>query len=181
MKLEVGLPGFVYTPLEITGGSPERTVTLKPEHRVTGRVTDAATGKPIPTFTVIPVDVFRKDFLGTERHNAMPGQDGRLDFMAMRTDISQRLRVEALGYRTQDGPEFRVGDDAARTQDFRLQPSPPVAGVVVDAAGEPVANAEVLLATPTEQAPSSGSGTTTRRSRTLQAVSRSPTPASRGR
>ena len=40
--------------VEIAGGAPESTVTLKAEHRVTGRVTDAATGKPILAFTVIP-------------------------------------------------------------------------------------------------------------------------------
>ncbi len=119
-------------------------------------MTDAATGKPIPAFTVIPIDVFRKDFLGADRGNAGAGKDGRLSFAATRTDIPLRLRVEAQGYRTQDGPEFRVGDDTARTQDFRLQPSPPVAGMVLDADGRPVANAEVLLATPTEQVALSG-------------------------
>jgi thiol-disulfide isomerase/thioredoxin len=138
--------------LEIAGGAPERTVTLTIEHRITGRVTDAVTGKPILAFTVIPIDVFRKDFLHAERMNAVAGKDGRLTFLAHRADIPQRLRVEAPGYRTQDGPEFRLGDDATRTQDFHLQPSPPVTGVVLDAASQPVAKAEVLLATPTEQA-----------------------------
>jgi protocatechuate 3,4-dioxygenase beta subunit/thiol-disulfide isomerase/thioredoxin len=152
VKLEVSLPGFAVTELEVAGGAPERTVTLKGEHRVTGRVTDALTGKPIPAFTVIPVDVFRTDFLHAERGNAVAGKDGRLEYLADRTDIPLRLRVEAPGYRTQDGPEFRVGEDAARTQDFRLRPSAPIAGVVLDAAGRPVAKAEVLLATPTEEA-----------------------------
>jgi RNA polymerase sigma factor (sigma-70 family) len=152
VKLQIWSKGFAASELEVAGGAPERTVTLKAEHRVTGRVTDAATGKPIPAFTVIPVDVFRKDFLGAERGNAVAGKDGRLDFLADRTDIALRLRLEAEGYRSQDGPEFRVGEDAARTQDFRLRPSEPVAGVVLDAGGRPAANAEVLLATPTEQA-----------------------------
>jgi uncharacterized GH25 family protein/thiol-disulfide isomerase/thioredoxin len=152
VKLRVGLKGFAECELEIAGGSSERTLTLKAEHRVTGRVTDAETGRPIPAFAVIPVDVFRKDFLHAERFNAVSGRDGRLEFLADRTDIPLRLRVEAAGYRTQDGPEFRVGDDAARTQDFRLRPSPPVAGTVLDAGGRPVAKAEVLLATPTQPA-----------------------------
>jgi hypothetical protein len=125
---------------------------LTVEHRVTGRVTDVLTGQPIPAFTVIPVDVFRKDWLHAERGNAKAGKDGRLDYLATRADIPLRLRIEAPGYRWQTGPEFRVGDDAARTQDFRLQPSQPVAGVVLDADGRPAANTEVLLATPTEPA-----------------------------
>ena len=58
--------------------------------------------------------------------------------------------LEAMGYRSQDGPEFRLGDDSPRTQEFRLQPSPPITGIVLDPAGQPLADAEVMLATPTE-------------------------------
>ena len=152
VKLEISLKGFAPRELEIAGGEPTRTIVLKAEHRIIGRVTDAKTGKPIPAFTVIPIDVFRKDFLHAERIHAVAAKNGRLDVLANRTDIPLRLRVEALGYRTQDGPEFRVGDDTARTQDFSLQPSEPIAGVVIDAGGQPVAKAEVILATPTQNA-----------------------------
>jgi len=144
------MKGFAPCELEIAGGAPPRTVTLKAEHLITGRVTDAVTGKPIPAFTVIPINVFRKDWLSAERMNAVVGKNGRLNYLATRTDVALRLRIEAAGYRTQTGPEFRMGDDTSRTQDFQLQPSPPVTGVVLDAAGQPVAKAEVLLATPTE-------------------------------
>jgi thiol-disulfide isomerase/thioredoxin len=150
VKLNVGWIGHAPVPLEVVGGEPARTVILKAEHRVSGRVLDAITNQPIPAFTVIPVDVFRKDFLHAERNNGKECMAGQLNFLATRTDISLRLRVEAPGYRTQDGPEFKVGDDAARIQDFRLQPSQPVAGTIVDSGGQPVANAEVLLATPTQ-------------------------------
>ncbi len=145
------LTGFAPCQLRIAGGDPPRTVTLKAEHRITGRVTDAVTGKPIPLFAVIPLDVFRKDWLHAARPNARVGKDGRLDYLVWRTDIPLRLRVEALGYRSQTGPEFRAGDDMPRTQDFRLQPSEPITGTVLDAAGQPVAQAEVMLATPTEE------------------------------
>jgi RNA polymerase sigma factor (sigma-70 family) len=152
VKLRIGGPGFASCEVEIGGGAPPRTLTVRGEHRITGRVTDAATGKPIPSFTVVPIDVFRKDFLHAERGNAVSGKDGRLSFLATRTDIALRLRVEAPGYRSQDGPEFRIGDDTARTQDFRLVPSPPLAGTVLGAGGQPVAKAKVLLATPTQEA-----------------------------
>ncbi len=90
--------------LELPGGGPERTIVLKSEHRVTGRVTDAVTGRPIAAFSVIPVDVFRKDWFVAEPYNAKAGKDGRLDYLATRADIPIRLRVEAIGYRAQDGP-----------------------------------------------------------------------------
>jgi thiol-disulfide isomerase/thioredoxin len=150
VKLQVGLKGYGDNEFDITGGAPERTVVLKTEHRITGRVIDAVTGKPIPRFTVIPVDVFRKDWLSAERNNSVAGKDGQLGYLAQRTDIALRLRVEAPGYRTQAGPEFRVGDDASRTQDFRLKPSLPITGLVLDPSGRPAAGVTVLLATPTE-------------------------------
>ena len=144
------LKGFAPCDLEIAGGAPPRTITLKPECRITGRVTDAATGKPIPTFTVIPINVFRKNWLSASRFKAKPGKDGRMDYLAERTDIPLRLRVEATGYRTQTGPEFRVGDDGPRTQNFSLQPSEPITGVALDANGRPVKQAKVMLAVPSE-------------------------------
>ncbi len=152
VKIKIEMPGFAPHEFEIAGGAAERTVVLKSNHRITGRVTDAVTGKPIPSFTIIPLDVLRKDLLHTARSNAVVGKNGRLDYLADRIDYPQRLRIEALGYRTQDGPEFRVGDDSSRQQDFRLQPSEPISGVVCDAAGKPVAKAEVLLATPAQPA-----------------------------
>ena len=51
LELETGR-GLIFSgawdvELEIAGGAAPRTVTLKVEHRVTGSVTDAATGKPV--------------------------------------------------------------------------------------------------------------------------------------
>lgn len=152
VKVLIIAKGYARQELEVTGGATDRTVTLKSEHRITGTVTDTVTGKPVPAFAVIPVNVFRKDFLSADRGHAVAGKNGRLDFLADRPDIPLRLRVEAPGYRTREGPEFRVGDDAGRTQDFRLQPSTPLTGVVCGPDGRPAAKAEVLLATPTEQA-----------------------------
>lgn len=138
--------------LVAAGGEPEQTVVLKGPHVVTGRVTDARTGRPIPAFTVVPVTVFRRDFLNCERSKAETGSDGVLNFLVSRDDYPQRLRVEAMGYRAVIGREFKLGDDEARVQDFALEPAVPVAGRVVDADGQAVPNAEVLMATPTTQA-----------------------------
>jgi len=66
--------GFAQLELEVTGGSTTRPWLSKAEHRITGTVTDAVPGKPIPSFTVIPVDVFAKDHLSAERFNGMKGE-----------------------------------------------------------------------------------------------------------
>jgi RNA polymerase sigma factor (sigma-70 family) len=152
VALEVRAAGFASQHLEVTGGAPQRTIVLKPEHRVLGRVTDARSGRPITAFSVIPVNVFRTDFLSAEPGNAQSGKGGRLDYLATRADIPIRLRIEAMGYRAQDGPDFRIGDDDARTQDFRLEPSPPITGRIVDAAGRPAIGVKVAVATPTQHA-----------------------------
>jgi RNA polymerase sigma factor (sigma-70 family) len=152
VELNVHLQGYSPSKLEIAGGSPMQSVTLKAEFRVTGRVSDAVTGQPIPAFTVIPVDVFQKDSLIAERPHAEVGKNGRFSFLATRSDIPLRLRIEALGYRTQDGPEFHVGRDTPGPQDFRLQPSPAISGLVLDVNGQPLAKAKVRRATPTEGA-----------------------------
>src|SRR5262249_16992775 len=144
--------GYASIEITIAGGDPPKTVTLRSEHRITGHVIDAQTKQPIPVFAIIPIDVFRPDWLVSERSNAKTGTDVKLDCLAARTDIPLRLRIEAIGYRTQTGPEFRVGDGSSRAQDFSLKPSKPVAGQVINSAGYPVANAEVLLATPTATA-----------------------------
>ena len=102
VKLSVGMKG-ASADVEIAGGAPERTVVLKSEHRITGRVTDAATGQPIPAFTVIPIDVFRKDWQIAERGNAKIGKDGRLNYLASRTDIPLRLRIEGAWLPDTDG------------------------------------------------------------------------------
>lgn len=158
VKIQVGTDGLAEQVLEVRGGDPAQTVVLKPMHHVTGQVTDATTGRPIPQFMVIPIKVFTKEFQSTLRFAATPGKNGQLAFLADRYDVPMKLRIEAEGYRSQDGPEFRVGDDGAREQNFRLQPSPPLTGMVVDAAGHSVPKAEVHLATPTEQANLSTAG-----------------------
>ena len=146
------LKGFAPCDLEIAGGAPPRTITLKPEHRITGRVTDAVTGKPIPPFTVIPIDVFRKDWLNAERMNAKVGKDGRLDYLAdshrhsrcgcgsRPTDIARKPGRSSASATTRRAPRISACSRAS-----------PIVGVVLDAAGQPAEKAEVLMATPTEE------------------------------
>lgn len=126
VKLNIWAKGFSASEMEIAGGTPERIVTLKTNHLITGTVVDASTGKPIPSFVAIPINVFSKDFLSANRGEAINGKKGRLEYNARRNDIPLRLRIEAMGYRSQTGPEFQVGENGNRIQNFRLQPSPPL-------------------------------------------------------
>ena len=67
VKLIIHAKGLPPTELEIAGGAAERTVTLKFERAKKARATDATTGEPIPAFTMIPLDVFARDFLSAEQ------------------------------------------------------------------------------------------------------------------
>lgn len=148
-------PGFINQTFEFAGGSAPLTIVLKAEHRITGKVVDAETGEPIPLFTVVPVTILNKWSSIAERYNATQGSDGRLDVVAHPKEYAQRIRIEAPGYRTQDGPIFTAGDDSPRVQDFRLISSPPRTGVLVDVAGKPVVGAIVQMVTRTESIRSS--------------------------
>ena len=154
----------------------DRTVTLKPEFHIKGRVVDAATGKPIPVFSYSlgqrSEEVSGPDGQAVITYSSASiiGRDGQFDYpweyrenwpsdergakekvqFDYRPNLPQpaeafRLRVEAIGYAPQNGPEFHVRDGADQEQEFRLKPSSPVSGRVVDAAGRPVANVRVAM------------------------------------
>ncbi len=150
--LEIEAKGFIESNLTIADRSMERTVTLKTNHRITGMVTDAITGQPIPEFTVIPMLAFGTEGLFATPLQGIAGKNGKLDFLPKPTDRPLRLRILAPGYRTEFGPEFLTGGEDGRIQNFRLQPSKPLTGVILDANGQPAAKLEVSLATPTMQA-----------------------------
>jgi thiol-disulfide isomerase/thioredoxin/uncharacterized GH25 family protein len=138
--------GFAEQRLDLTADVRERTVTLSRVLRITGEARDAATGRPVAGVTAIPVLEFGHGRLIVERQRkkTFPGPSYAIE--ADRTDVAYRVQVEARGYRTALSEAVRV-DASDPTRDFRLEPAPPVEGRVVDAGGRPVPNAQVLLAT----------------------------------
>ena len=144
--------------LSAIGGfsTPEATFTADDEehefvlHRlleITGRVTDAATGRPIEKFTVMPVLDFKPILFSVERRQALHRTGGKYSLGELdRTDVAYRVRIEADGYRTAMSDQFHVGDRQT-TWDFKLETAPPAAGRVLDEQGDPVPGAKVYLAT----------------------------------
>src|SRR5439155_6204255 len=65
------------------------------------------------------------------------------------------IRIEADGYVPQESRIFDEGEGAL-TFEFALRPGDPVSGVIVTAEGKPLADADVLLATPTQEAEVNG-------------------------
>ncbi|MFF8511675.1 S8 family serine peptidase [Streptomyces sp. NPDC015492] len=102
---------------------------------VTGRVTDGATGTPLPGFT----------FQATGGRQVTTGADGtyRLTLAAGTYDFT----VSGYGYTAETVPGVMLTTGTPLTRDFTLDavPSHAVTGTVLDVAGKPLAKATVSL------------------------------------
>ena len=141
-----GKEGYQSRDATLVADGKEQTITLQAILRITGKVTDAVTGRPIEKVTAIPVADHSYGRLLVERQHkkVFPGGVYAIEGDAHRTDVTYRVRIEVEGYRTAMSDALLAG---RRTFDFRLEPAPPVRGRVVDAQGQPVAGARVYLAT----------------------------------
>jgi beta-lactamase regulating signal transducer with metallopeptidase domain/uncharacterized GH25 family protein/thiol-disulfide isomerase/thioredoxin len=145
--------GFARQEMTLVATPEPHVITLAPDRVVVGSVTDASTGKPIERFSAMPVIVFRPDFYSTRTEDAKVGQAGQYELpLTGSADPNNRYRVrfEAEGYRSVVSEESFGPLDGRATLDFALQPAPARSGRVVDSKGQPVANATVLQASPTE-------------------------------
>jgi beta-lactamase regulating signal transducer with metallopeptidase domain/thiol-disulfide isomerase/thioredoxin len=149
----VGAKGFAPQTLSLIPKSTPHVVTLAEERAATGMVTDAETGEPIAKFSAMPVIVFRQDFYSTRSVNAILGRDGHYDVPLRGSgdpNCRYRVRFEAEGYRSLVSEESFGPLDGKATLDVALEPAPARSGQVVDAEGQPVENAVVLEASPTD-------------------------------
>jgi beta-lactamase regulating signal transducer with metallopeptidase domain/thiol-disulfide isomerase/thioredoxin len=145
--------GFARQEMVLVAMPEPHVITLAPDRVVVGTVTDASTGKPIERFSAMPVIVFRLDFYSTRTEDAKVGQAGQYELpLTGSADPNDRYRVrfEAEGYRSVVSNESFGPHDGRTKLDYALQPAPARSGRVVDANGQPVADATVLQASPTE-------------------------------
>jgi beta-lactamase regulating signal transducer with metallopeptidase domain/thiol-disulfide isomerase/thioredoxin/protocatechuate 3,4-dioxygenase beta subunit len=138
--------GYADHEVALTADGREQTVTLPQILRISGKVSDAATGRPVEGVTAIPVLEFSPGRLHVERQAKKTFPGGSYTIEGDRTDVAYRVRIEAEGYRSATSDAVRAGAPEP-TFDFRLKPAPPVRGRVVDAQGRPVPSARVYLAT----------------------------------
>ena len=135
--------GYVRHEVALTASASEQTVTLPKILRISGKVTDTA-GLPIKGVTAIPVIEFRPGHLIVERNEAKGPFDGTYTIAGDRTDVSYRVRIEAMGYRTVMSDTVRAGA-LDPTFDFRLVSAPPLEGQIVDSGGQAAIGARVYL------------------------------------
>ncbi len=111
--------------------------------RIRGTITDAATGLPIETFTVVPI-VHPGDILMLDSARAHHG--GRYVFSEAQNAQPYTIRIEAKGYLPATSPQY-PHDGGEQVFDARLNNGRWIEGVVRDPDGSPLAVAEVVLAT----------------------------------
>jgi thiol-disulfide isomerase/thioredoxin len=153
VSYQIEKDGYVTRDATLVADGKEQTITLQAILRITGKVTDAATGRPIEKLTAIPVAERMNGFPFVERQNKKDFSGGvyTIEGDQHQADIGYRVRIEAEGYRSAMSDAVHAG--AARPNlDFRLEPAPAVRGRVVNAQGRPVAGASVYLATTSQMA-----------------------------
>jgi protocatechuate 3,4-dioxygenase beta subunit len=133
------------TPL--TASEREQTVILYPELVITGRVTDAETGQPVPKVRVVkgwrsgwPDRIAWFENMAVEvagvQYSALFKESRELLF----------VKVEAPGYKPAQSRAFK-SNEGSQTLDFKLEREAGLSGVVLLPDGKAVAGADVALAT----------------------------------
>lgn len=150
IELEFSAVGFAEQKGTLSADGNEHTITLKPILLVAGTVTDAVTAQPIADFKAIPILYFRSDNLHLDVRNPIKGLNGKLDVEFDRADADHGLRIECVGYQTQEFGPWKIGDPNPQL-DIKLTPEKPFGTTVVDAKGNPVKDANIFIAAGCEQ------------------------------
>lgn len=137
-------PGFVYLdqhPLAVT--AEPQSVPLRRLVEVRGRVVDAASGEPVPDFTVLP-GVVRAGVFYSETAVRVTARDGGFALRLQPPVEGLRLGVEAPGYYrfTRD---LQTTNELAEMATLRLTPGRTFTGRVLRSGGAPVSGAQIAL------------------------------------
>ncbi len=148
MFFHVFKDGYLRTePVSLTASEKEHVVTLDPTLVISGNVTDAVTGKPVPRFRVIQgLELKGNQGITWWRMGAAEYTGGRYSMKFDFPEKASYVRVEAPGYEPAESRGFR-SDEGAMTQDFRVKPSAGISGVVLLPDGKPAAGVQVVLGT----------------------------------
>lgn len=152
VKYSASTKGFAPAEFVLVPKTEPHTITLAAARVVVGQVTDATTRQPIPAFRVMPVIEYRPEFCGTRFVDLKRGVDGRYELPLTGSgdpESRYRVRFEAVGYRSEISQQTFGPLDGQVELNMQLQPVPMRQGRVVDVDGQPVADADILIGTPT--------------------------------
>jgi protocatechuate 3,4-dioxygenase beta subunit len=137
--------------LTMTAGGAEAVVTVDPVLVISGKVTDAETGRPLPTFRLVRGLLFENNpKVSWMMRDAAEFSGGFYTVRHSEPYAGYVVRIEAPGYKPAESRVFRPGE-VAPTFDFamtRAAAADLLTGLVYRPDGRPAAEAEVALATP---------------------------------
>jgi RNA polymerase sigma factor (sigma-70 family) len=125
-------------------------ITINPEIRVRGNVTDAETNKPVPQFRVIEGEAFGNQRTVWRARTGTPGNEGRFHVSPFNYDqpgTAFFIRIEADGYLPAVSREIIPGESEV-VLDFRLRKGTGPSGIVRLPDGSPASGADVYLNNP---------------------------------
>jgi protocatechuate 3,4-dioxygenase beta subunit len=127
-------------------GEEFNIVRLYPELEISGRVIDRQGEKPVASFRMIRgqnQSNLRETYWRTDETHAF--ENGKFKFTFNEPMKSWQLKVIAEGYKPRVSREFKSTEGRVRYS-FLLERASTLSGVVVDASGDPVAGAQVVIA-----------------------------------
>lgn len=134
----------------VKAGNDEQVLTLKDLLEVTGRVVDAATGAPIPSFTVVPGSL-NGPAVYWLRWAGAAGKDGAFRLKIEGSGSRFQVRAEAPGYKPAASKVFTEAE-MGQPLELALEAGQGASGTVLGLDGQPVADAQVMIGTPSQPA-----------------------------
>jgi beta-lactamase regulating signal transducer with metallopeptidase domain len=122
----------------------EQLITLGDQLKVRGQVVDAQTRQPIGQFTIIRGTDSGQNMSWGGGRESSKFTDGRYELRIGEPYPGYVIRIEAEGYKPAISRTFTT-DEGEVAIDFTLEKGQNVAGVVVDAQGQPVAGAQMAM------------------------------------
>jgi protocatechuate 3,4-dioxygenase beta subunit len=128
----------------------EQLITLSDPLRITGRVLDTETGKPIDARVIYGIDYGRRSPPTWQRQTQTPVKDGKYEMEITDSYNAFVLRAQADGYKPAVS-ESIPRDAGRKTVDFKMVKGKPIVGRVLDPDGNPIAGVDVRAATVEER------------------------------
>jgi beta-lactamase regulating signal transducer with metallopeptidase domain len=145
VRYNIGKEDYMWVEPELTASDRVQTVTLHAKLVISGRVTDAETGRPVSKFRVVQGRKWvRRDEIDWSENRAIEvtGDQYRVSF----DEGDAFLRIDAPGYKAAVSRAF-LANEGSQTFDFALHSAEGYSGLILLPDGKPAPGAEVALGT----------------------------------
>jgi beta-lactamase regulating signal transducer with metallopeptidase domain/peroxiredoxin len=147
VRYNISKAEYMWMQAELMASEREQTVTLHPKLVISGRVTDADTGGPVPKFHAVRGWKWRsRDAIDWSENLAIEVTGGQFTVPFDEARAGAFIRIDAPGYKSALSRAFRA-DEGSQTFDVALHPAKGYTGLVLLPDGKPAPGAEVALAT----------------------------------